>query len=144
MKDEKDQQISKQTADARIASYLKLMDGIKTALKDFQKTDAGKSHAFFKDFPEFLNEEPLQSFLIPGQDFLDMYNSELGTVANVRAYLGRQENEDTATKTTYPYMGSLMFVGVDANGNEIINTNIPEEESVNSGIFDFSEPTPPY
>ncbi|UUC47322.1 hypothetical protein [Flavobacterium cerinum] len=66
----------------------------------------------------------LKAFLIPGVDVTQAM-SEPGVV-NVRAYLGVDEN----------HKEKLMIVGVDADGNDMIDAD------KGLYIFDFSEPCP--
>lgn len=66
----------------------------------------------------------LKAFWIPGVDFTQVMK-EAGA-QNVRAYLGVDESN----------VEKLMIVGVDADGNDMI------DESKGQYIYDFSEPCP--
>lgn len=76
------------------------------------------------DAATYLSENQLKAFLIPGIDVTQVL-AEKG-VENVRSYLGIDENNE-------PH---LMIVGVDANGNDMIN------EDNGWYIYDFTSPCP--
>ncbi|THF49788.1 hypothetical protein E6C50_10525 [Flavobacterium supellecticarium] len=73
---------------------------------------------------DYVGHHKLKAFLIPGIDVTQVM-SECG-VTNVRAYLGVDED----------HVEKLMIVGVDADGNDMI------DESKGFYIYDFSEPCP--
>lgn len=70
-------------------------------------------------------EAPVTAFLIPGIDVSQVMNER--NVVDVRAYLGI-DSENTER---------LMIVGVDADGNDMI------DDSNGYYIYDFSLPCPP-
>lgn len=72
----------------------------------------------------YLSENQLKAFLIPGTDVTQVLAEE--GVVNVRSYLGIDENNE-------PH---LMIVGVDADGNDMI------DDSKGWYIYDFSRPCP--
>lgn len=77
-----------------------------------------------KEGPTYLSDNQLKAFLIPGTDVKEVIAEE--GVVNVRSYLGIDENNE-------PH---LMIVGVDAQGNDMI------DDSKGWFIYDFSEPCP--
>lgn len=85
---------------------------------------AQKWAASWKKSQQKRTEAPVTAFLIPGIDVTQVMNER--EVEDVRAYLGI-DNENTER---------LMIVGVDANGNDMI------DESKGYYIYDFSLPCP--
>lgn len=78
----------------------------------------------------FLNENSLKAFLIPGIDVTQVLAIE--GVKDVRTYFG-------VDSQNVPH---LLVVGVDANGNDLINNE--EAVNVQNGwyIYDFTSPCP--
>jgi hypothetical protein len=82
----------------------------------------------------------LKAFNIPKIDLIEVLEEK--GVASVRAYLGVEKfvNEDTGSKI---YKEKLMFVGVDADGKDMISTlgaNLTDPED--GDIYDFTESCP--
>ncbi len=77
-----------------------------------------------KEGANYLAENQLKAFLIPGDDVTQVMDEK--GVVNVRSYLGIDENNE-------PH---LMIVGVDEDGNDMI------DDSKQWFIYDFSEPCP--
>ena len=73
---------------------------------------------------DYNKHHNLKAFWVPGVDFVQLLK-ETGAV-DVRAYLGVDENE----------VEKLMIVGVDEDGNDMIN------DEAGWYIYDFSEPCP--
>ncbi len=71
-------------------------------------------------------EAPITAFLIPGIDVTQVMNKR--NVVDIRVYLGIDNNNTER----------LMIVGVDADGNDMI------DEASGYYIYDFSRPCPPY
>jgi hypothetical protein len=80
--------------------------------------------ARWKEAQQNGTEAPVTAFLIPGIDVTQVMNER--NVLDVRAYLGI-DGENTER---------LMIVGVDADGNDMI------DESNGYFIYDFSQPCP--
>lgn len=78
----------------------------------------------------FLNENSLKAFLIPGIDLTQVLSIE--GVQDVRTYFG-------VDRDNIPH---LLVVGVDAEGNDLINSD--ELVNVQNGwyIYDFTLPCP--
>ncbi|SFU27016.1 hypothetical protein SAMN05216480_10139 [Pustulibacterium marinum] len=141
-------QIEISEAKDRIDSYNELMESLKNVLRDYFE-NGGKDHEFFQKYPNFLEEKHLESFLIPGDDFISMYAGEKEKgLTNVRAYLGREVNKSDVQTSEYPYIASLMLVGVNKDGSDIVKKSlegtISGKDDIDSGVFDFSKPNPPY
>lgn len=77
-----------------------------------------------KEATSYLSKNQLNAFLVPGIDMTQVMAQE--GVVNVRTYLGIDENNQ-------PH---IMIVGVDADGNDMI------DDSKEWYIYDFSEPCP--
>ena len=74
--------------------------------------------------PRDFEGKPFKGFWIPGNDLIDILR-ETGAVS-ARTYFGIDEND----------LIHLLFVGVDANGNDMT------DESEGQYIYDFTQPCP--
>jgi hypothetical protein len=86
--------------------------------------DANTSRDLDNYVPREFMGKPLKGFWIPGNDLIDILR-ETGTVS-ARTYFGVDENN----------IIHLLFVGVDANGNDMT------DESKGQYIYDFTQPCP--
>ncbi|KAB8153507.1 hypothetical protein EZY14_009745 [Kordia sp. TARA_039_SRF] len=85
----------------------------------------------------FTDHEDLKGFLIPLADLKEVI-AEPG-VANIRAYIGVDDTDG--------HQPHLVIVGVNAEGEDIIYKAAGEgcedsDGSVNTGLYDFSQPCP--
>ena len=81
-----------------------------------------------------------RAFNIPKKDLIEVLNED--GVESVRAYLGVEKLRDKDTGKKY-YVEKLMFVGVDANGKDMISSS--DGITLDNGpldIYDFSTPCP--
>ncbi|UCS92355.1 hypothetical protein KZP23_16835 [Echinicola marina] len=74
---------------------------------------------------DYNKKTPVNGFLIPLIDLQEVM-AEPG-VTNVRTYIGIDDND----------MEKLLIVGVDENGNDMI------DEAKGQSIYDFTQPCPP-
>lgn len=83
---------------------------------------------------DYNKHHKCNGFLIPLEDFKGII-AEQPTAVAARAYIGVDEND----------VEKLMFVGVDANGKDMLPKKLDElDDGKGNGIFDFSQPVPPF